>query len=419
MPIWLFRYARTAATHMAPTYKWQFTPRFRRHAFGWKSDTAIPRIKEAVSEIKAVSKKEPALGAEGAVLFLEKLVPAIEDVDSSSGALGAAVGRAIEMLVPVIAAPAVGDAVRATCLERLWRLLEHGDLPYLDYIEEFWGTLCATPDVASAWADALQATFLPPDDTGHYRQSPGMTACLSALLAAGRHDELLALIARWDFPHWHHRAWGAKALAAAGKRAEAIAYAEASKGPDAPLASIAAFCECVLIEVGLTDEAYARFALDATSAGTNLATFKAIVKKYPQVSKKTVLRDLVARQPGQEGKWFAAAKDAGLFDLAIELANRSPSDPRTLIRASRDYGFAQPAFAMEAGMTALHGIASGWGYDITNFDLLEAYMAMVSAAGGAGIERSVVNGLVQTMIAAHPKDARFLAKVLAPQLARA
>lgn len=169
----------------------------------------------------------------------------------------------------------------------------------------------------------------------------------------------------------------------------------------------------------MTDEAYARFAPDATSAGSNLATFKAIVKKYPQVSKETVLRDLVARQPGQEGKWFAAAKDAGLFDLAIELANRSPSDPRTLIRAARDYGFAQPAFAMEAGMTALHGIASGWGYDITNIDVLEAYMAMVSAAGGAGIERSVVNGLVQTKIAAHPNGAGFLAKVLAPQLARA
>lgn len=59
---------------MATAYKWQFAPRFRR-AFGWKSDTPIQRIKEALAEIKAVAKKEPVLAAEGAVLFLEKLAP--------------------------------------------------------------------------------------------------------------------------------------------------------------------------------------------------------------------------------------------------------------------------------------------------------------------------------------------------------
>jgi hypothetical protein len=38
-----------------------------------------------------VAKTEPVLAAEGAVLFLEKLAPAIEQVDSSSGAIGSAV----------------------------------------------------------------------------------------------------------------------------------------------------------------------------------------------------------------------------------------------------------------------------------------------------------------------------------------
>jgi hypothetical protein len=56
---------------MATTYKWQFAPRFRRNAFGWKSDTPIQRIKEALAEIKALAKKEPVLAADGAVLFLE------------------------------------------------------------------------------------------------------------------------------------------------------------------------------------------------------------------------------------------------------------------------------------------------------------------------------------------------------------
>jgi hypothetical protein len=50
---------------MATTYKWQFAPRFRRKAFGWKSDTPILRINEALTEIKAAAKKEPMLAAEG------------------------------------------------------------------------------------------------------------------------------------------------------------------------------------------------------------------------------------------------------------------------------------------------------------------------------------------------------------------
>ena len=62
-------------------HKWQFVARFRYHAFGWQSDKPIQRIKEALSEIKRVVKKEPELAAAGAVLFLEKISPAIEQVD--------------------------------------------------------------------------------------------------------------------------------------------------------------------------------------------------------------------------------------------------------------------------------------------------------------------------------------------------
>ena len=45
----------------------------RRSAFGWRSQAAITRIKEAVAEIKKVAKKDPVLATEGAVLFLEKI----------------------------------------------------------------------------------------------------------------------------------------------------------------------------------------------------------------------------------------------------------------------------------------------------------------------------------------------------------
>ena len=45
-------------------HKWNFRARFRRHAFGWRSQPAIKRIKEAVSVIKKESRKGPILSRE-------------------------------------------------------------------------------------------------------------------------------------------------------------------------------------------------------------------------------------------------------------------------------------------------------------------------------------------------------------------
>ncbi|CUI04190.1 InterPro IPR001993 [Janthinobacterium sp. CG23_2] len=403
-------------------YKWQFAPRFRRNAFGWKSTTPILRIKEALTEIKAVAKKEPVLAAEGAVLFLEKLAPAIEQVDSSSGGIGSAVNRAIENLVPIIAKADVSRVVREKWLDRLFDALQEDAMPYLEYLEEFWGELCVTPETAAKWADDLSPMVTMMWDhcarTGEYGYSRSTTPCLSAMYAAGRHQELLELIAKSEYRHksWHNRVWGAKALAAAGKGAEAIQYAENSKGLNAPLTAIAAFCESVLLEFGFADEAYARYAVEATYATANLATFKAIVKKYPGKPQETILRDLVASQPGQEGKWFAAANAASFFELAIELANRSPSDPRTLIRAARDFAVERPDFALAAGMTALRGIANGWGYDITSVDVLDAYAAVMAAAGASGVDETVVKADVRAIIAASSGGGEFVGNVLGRQL---
>jgi hypothetical protein len=86
----------------------------------------MTRIKEAVSEIKKVARKDAVLAAEGAVLFLEKLSPALEHVDSSSGAIGTAVNNAIEALVPIIAGAPANHALRDTWMERLWRAVERG-----------------------------------------------------------------------------------------------------------------------------------------------------------------------------------------------------------------------------------------------------------------------------------------------------
>ncbi len=63
---------------------------------------ACQRLREAVSEIKKVAKKGSVLGAEGAVRLMEKIWPALEHIDSSSGVLGSAVHNTLDVLIPII-----------------------------------------------------------------------------------------------------------------------------------------------------------------------------------------------------------------------------------------------------------------------------------------------------------------------------
>jgi len=383
-------------------HKWQFTSRFRRHAFGWRSDLPIKRIKEALKEIKQLARKEPVLAAEGAILLLEKLSPALEQVDSSSGALGSAVNKAIEVLVPLIAKADVNAELRQRWLERLWQALQDDDMPYIELLGDYWGELCVTQELASQWADE----FMPgvesarsPNASG-YGFFTGTSACLSSLYAAGRYEDRLSLIDKARFKWWHDRRWGVKALFAMGNKAEAIRYAEQSRGLNDPGWQIAEACEAILLSSGLLDEAYRRYAVEANQRPTNLATFRAIARKYPNKQPETILRDLIASTPGAEGKWFAAAKDAGLFELAIELVVHNPADPRTLTRAARDYAQKKPDFALAAGFAALHWISRGYGYEITGGDVLDAYAAVADAATAAGIAEEKVNAQVRVICAA-------------------
>jgi len=404
---------------MITTHKWQFSPRFRRHAFGWRSDTPIQRIKEALTEIKQVARKNPVLAAEGAVTLLEKLSPALEHVDSSSGSLGAAVNKAIVTLVAIIGKAEVKPADRQRWLERLWQALENDAIPYIELLGDYWGELCVSPEVASHWADTLlpplESTWSP--TTPGHQYFKGTSACLASLYAAGRHEELLALIDKAPFKWWHNRRWGVKALSTMGKKAEAIRYAEESRGLNDPGWQIAQACEAILLSSGLHDEAYRRYALEANQATTHLARFRAIAKKYPHKQPEDILRDLIASTPGAEGKWFAAAKDAGLFAVATELATRSPTDPRTLTRAARDFAAKQPDFALASGMAALRWMALGYGYEITVDDVLDAYIATMHAAAGAGVSAEDANGEIREIIVPLPEKS-LIKTVLAHRLSR-
>lgn len=361
-------------------HRWEFKARFRRHAFGWRSQPAIARIRQAVAEISRVSRSQPALAAEGAVTLLERLSPALEHVDSSSGAIGTAVNLAIAELVEIVAGAPADATTRDAWLERLFEAHERDRIPYIERLADYWGELCVSKDVASAWADrliGLTRLALSPDRNGrgHYH---GTSACLSALHRAGRHDELIDLLEADCI--WPYRRWAVLAMIAMGEKAKALCFAESCRSPWASDSEIDRLCEGILLSSGMADEAYARYGLRASRAGTYLATFRAVTKKYPHKAASVILADLAATTPGEEGKWFAAAKDAGLFDEALALASRTPCDPRTLTRAARDYTAKQPAFATAAGLLALHWLAQGYGYEIDGADVWAAYRSTLAAA---------------------------------------
>ena len=398
-------------------HKWEFKPRFRRHAFGWRSQPAILRVRQAVAEIKKVARKDAVVAAEGAVTFLERVSPALENIDSSSGAIGIAVNRAIEELVSVIARASADETTREAWLERLWEAHANDDIPYIEKLAEYWGDLCASKGVASAWADRLVDTVKlawspDPELRGYFH---GASACLSALYGAERYEELVALLELDRLRFWPYRRWGAKALAAVGKRAEAIRYAEDCRGPSTPGASVARVCEGILLASGLADEAYARYAIEANPGTSYLATFRTLTRKYPHKSPNEILEDLVASTPGEEGKWFAAAKEASFLDVALRLATTTPCDPRTLTRAARDHIESNPTFALGAGLAALRWLAEGYGFDITGADVWAAYSNTMKAAERVGKAVEIKSDL-RALAASTRGGTSFVAEVLGQEL---
>ncbi len=385
-----------------PKHKWQFAPRFRRNAFGWRSQPATKRVKEAVSEIKKVARKDPMLSAEGAILFLEKVSPALEQVDSSSGAIGTAVNNAIKAFVPIIAEAPADPKTRDQWLERLWAAHEADAMPYIERLGDYWGELCASKEVASEWADltidVVRQVWRPGRKMFEFFH--GTSACLSALFAAERYEELIELVAMNDRTIWEYEKWRVRALAALERPQEAIQLAERRLIDDDPIPGTvlvdflpaASTCEEILIDAGQTDEAYERFAFIANEKTTNLATFRAIAKKYPHKDAEQILADLIRRSvPEDQGKWFATAKSLKLYNLAVDLISRAPCDPKTLNRAARDHVESNPEFALEVALASLRWLAEGFGYEPSNLDVIDAFDYARTAATTLGRESETAN----------------------------
>src|SRR4029077_20356662 len=88
---------------MTSGHRWAFKARFRAHAYGWRgSALASTRLKEAVREVNSVAKSDRVLGAQGCASRRERRWRAREDLDTSSGALGGAIHRTLDELIPIL-----------------------------------------------------------------------------------------------------------------------------------------------------------------------------------------------------------------------------------------------------------------------------------------------------------------------------
>lgn len=370
-------------------HKWTFKSHFRREAYGWKGTIlASQRMKQAISEIRKVAKTNPSLAGEGVIELFNRLYPAVEHIDSSSGALGNALNRTIEALTPILLQAPWDMDTRDKWLEVLYEAIIEDGWNIFHDLEDQWGELCVYPALAHRWADRLLPVVKAAWSSDNSPFITGDDICASCLLYTARYKELYELVYVNSRMFWFHCKFWAKALEKQGKLEEALTYAEyvrtQQRTPNEDRA-IDHFCETILVKMGKVQEAYEKYGLNMSSYGTYVNIYRNICKKYPTIDKKKILSDCIDKS-GQKGKWFAAAKDAGYLDIALECAQAGNSNPYTLLRATRDFRDKDPEFAVKVGVEAIVRLLTGdFAEPITASDIDTAYCSAAAVARNANL----------------------------------
>ena len=373
---------------MVSAHKWQFRTKFRTNAYGWRgSSLAISRLKEAAAEIKSLQKSDPITAGEGVVSLAERIWPAFQGIDTSSGALGGAVYRTLTELLPILINAPADHTTKSNWLERLFEAVQNDGVDYLSQIEDQWCEIAQFPDLIDQYANRLiEMVRRAWADHTSFNYVVGTSICLSCLMAGGRYAELYELLALRRVKFWPWHKFGAEALARQGQWEEAIAYAEAVRSvtnPGLSEKSIDQFCEKLLLQQCLSDEAYHRYGLRAASGTTNLSIYRSLVRSYPDRDRRSMLLDLIETY-GDKGKWFAAAKDSKLFDIAVDCAASHSADPSTLVRAARDFCIKEPKFAATVALLALSSLLAGGGYDPSTSEVDDAVTYLLAASREIG-----------------------------------
>ncbi len=366
------------------SHKWAFKPGMRAGAFSWRSSAkAIERLRSASAEIRAIARTDPVTAAEGVIALAQRIWPAFEHIDTSSGALGSAVSRTLEDLLPILIEAPADEKARAKWLEHLREAIVYDGVDYLAPISNRFGEVAAFPALMNLHADRdLDLIRQAWSDWERYSHVGTATLTLSCLLEAERYDELLALLAVKKTRLWFDEKFGAEALLRQGREDEALAFAESLLKEDRHqwgYRDIAHFCETILVRQGREEDAYRRFGLPSASGNTYLAMWRDLVKRYPDLDARRILEDLIATQ-GTKGKWFAAAKTAKYFDIALDCAAHHDAAPATLIRAARDFKLKEPAFATQVALHAIVHLIAGRGYEMSPLDVDEAVGHLLAAS---------------------------------------
>ena len=283
---------------MAAVRKWEFKSKFRTNAYGWSgSKLAIGRLKDAAAEIKSVAKADPVLAGDGIVSLAERIWPSLQGIDGSSGALGAAVLRTLNELVPLLITAPADHATRGKWLTRLFEAVQNDGVEYLSPLEQRWGEIAQYPVLMDEYADLMIGMVRHAwADHQNFSHVVGVSICLSCLLERGRYEELQELLAVSRIRFWPYHRYGAEVLVRQGLWQAAIAFAEAARGKTTPGAydmSIDRFCETVLIEYGRAEEAYQNYGLRSANGTTNLAIFRSLIRTYPDRDRRRMLLDLI------------------------------------------------------------------------------------------------------------------------------
>ena len=370
------------------TATWHFKHHFRSNAFGWRGSVlACKRLNEAVAEIKKMAKTDPVLAGEGVVALCERLWPALQHVDSSSGALGSAVYRALDSLLPLLIAAPANLKTRRKWLERMEQAIFDDGVDYLVNVRQMWGKVCADETLMNECADSLLPMIrrMWTEEERHvYAHSAQTLMCLSCLLESERDEELQALLASAPRRNWDEQSYWAEALRRRGDFDAAIAFAEGCRSPQGyDEAEIGAFCEQALLDAGDWKEAYTRYGQHLRAGHTYLNQYRAIVNKYPMLEPRRILQDLIVGS-ANTGEWFAAARTAGQLDIALECAQNGQVNPGTLTTAAHDTFQSAPEFSFAVALRALDLFLSGYGYDDRWSEMLKAAEALAGAAKALG-----------------------------------
>ena len=220
-------------TMKAAAHKWEFTARFRRHAFGWRSQPAIQRVKQAVERDQEGRARRPSAGCR------RRGDPArarLAGARARRQLLGRDRNRGQQARSPSSfrsspARPPIAET-REAWLERLWEAHEADADPLHRAARRPLGR-------ALRFEGGRLGVGGPPGRHHAHGAEPGQEPARSlprngrmpqrALPRGAPSTEIVDLLQVDTI--WPYKRWAVKALAALGKKAEAIRYAESCRGP--------------------------------------------------------------------------------------------------------------------------------------------------------------------------------------------